>query len=217
MRGNKFMGEVIKINTAYIARAAFSKIIKVVRDGGIIIYPTDTIYGIGCDAYNEHAVGRVFSIKGRSENNPALILADSFRMVQKILGNISPRAKEVMKVFWPGPLTIVAKSTNNFHPLLCAQDAMIGIRIPASRFCLRLVKECGTPIVSTSVNRSGSPPLTQMHDIVPSFGRKVDYIIDAGESNYTLPSTVIRIDGNRISLIREGAIPRKMLTRYLSK
>jgi tRNA threonylcarbamoyl adenosine modification protein (Sua5/YciO/YrdC/YwlC family) len=211
------VGKIIHINPAYISKKEFSEVVRVLKRGDVVIYPTDTIYGIGCDVRKKAAVEKVFSIKSRAENNPALILAGSFTMVQEIFDEISPRTFRLMREFWPGPFTIVARSKRIFHTFLQSDDGMVGIRIPASRFCLRLIREIGAPIVSTSVNRSGTPPLLHIDEITKEFQSSVDLIVDAGELKPSQASTVIRIDGDQVTLLREGAIPWKRCERYFKK
>jgi L-threonylcarbamoyladenylate synthase len=210
------MGEVIRINPSYILRTKFSRIVRELKRGGVVIYPTDTIYGIGCDICNRDAVEKIFLIKRRAEGKTALILASSESMVRDIFTEITPRMRALMREFWPGPLTIIARSSRPLHPYLRSEDGMVGIRIPSSRFCLRLIKETGTPIVSTSVNRSGTPPLICIKEIRTEFQSSVDLLVDAGDTKSSLASTVLRVDGDCITLLREGAISRKRCARYLT-
>ena len=211
------MDKMININPAYISRTELSRAVRELQRGGVIIYPTDTIYGIGCDIRKGKAIEKIFTLKGRAENNPALILASTVSMVRDIFAEITPRMKALMHEFWPGPLTIVARSERPLHSYLRSRDGMVGIRIPASRFCLRLINEVGTPIVSTSVNRSGTPPLLHIDEIQNEFQSFVDLIVNVGELKPSLTSSVLRVDGERITILREGAISRKRFARFLTE
>jgi L-threonylcarbamoyladenylate synthase len=208
------MGKVIKLNPHRIQTKIIDEAARIIKRGGIIVYPTDTIYGIGCDAFNKEAVRKIFRIKRRDEHNPMLVLVNNIMMLRELVDEITPLALALSKEYWPGPLTMIFKANKNIHRLLKSDEGKIGIRIPDNRFCLKLIEECHTPIVSTSANISGQNTLNESDTLIDIFGDKVDLFIDAGKLPPSLPSTVVDVSGKKLKITREGAIPVEDLKVY---
>jgi L-threonylcarbamoyladenylate synthase len=199
-------------NDLEIAREAA----RCIRDGGVILYPTDTIYGIGCDASNEKAVEKIFKIKNRSASNPALMLASSVPMVESIVEEISPLAFRLMNKFWPGPLTLLFKPKKKMPQLLISGDNKIGIRIPANQFCLFMIEQFNTPIVSTSANLSGVQTSGKISELKKIFFGKVDLIIDSGDLGNIRPSTIVDVTSEPAVVVRDGAITREEVSSIIN-
>ena len=147
------MGVLIQINSQRISSKSITQIGRSVKWGGVILYPTETIYGLGCNAFDEEAVARIFEIKGRPETKPVLVLVWNLTMLKSIVANIPPVAVKLMEKFWPGPLTMIFNAKKNISPLVTAGTGKIGVRIPGNSFCLKLLKEIQVPLVSTSASR----------------------------------------------------------------
>jgi L-threonylcarbamoyladenylate synthase len=211
------MGKILKINPHRIKSSVICQAAEVIQRGGVILYPTDTIYGLGCDALNVKAVKRIYKIKHRSENNPALVLVHNKKMLNELVDDITPLARGLMKMFWPGPLTIIFRASRHIHQSLISQDGKIGIRMPRNKFCLKLIAECEAPLLSTSANISGSKTITTVDTLKKVFTSKVDLFIDAGDLDSALPSTVVDVSGERLVVIREGAISSKQLLETFEK
>jgi len=205
------MGKVIKINPDRIKGSVLCQAAEVIRRGGVILYPTDTIYGLGCDALNVKAVKRIYKIKHRSENNPALVLVHNKKMLNELVDDITPMANGLMKMFWPGPLTMIFRANRHIHQSLISKDGKIGIRIPNNKFCLKLIAKSGAPLLSTSANISGGKTITTVDTLKKVFASKVDLLLDAGDLESALPSTVVDVSGERLVVIREGAISSNQL------
>ncbi|MBI5019853.1 MAG: threonylcarbamoyl-AMP synthase [Ignavibacteriales bacterium] len=184
-------------------------------EGGVILYPTDTIYGIGCDASNEDAVGKIFTIKKRSETNPALMLASSVLMVESLVEGISPIALDLMKKFWPGPLTLLFRSKKKMSRLLISEDKKIGIRIPNNQFCLSMIDQSNTPVVSTSANLSGVQTSSKISDLKKLFIGKVNLIIDNGDFEDIIPSTIVDVTSETPVVVREGVIKKEEISSII--
>lgn len=180
------------------------KSIAVLRDGGVILYPTDTIWGLGCDATNREAVSRIYRIKKREDSKSMLVLLAS--------GSLLPSyVKEVPEISWElldaanTPLTIIYPGARNLAPNLVAEDGSIGIRIVRDPFCEELLRRFRKPLVSTSANISGSPSPSTFSDIAAEITGSVDHIVDWRRNDTTKrpPSSIIKIDDRgRISIIR---------------
>ena len=183
---------------------------KMIRDGAIISYPTDTVYGIGCDPLNEEAVKRIIKIKNR-ENKPMPILCSDINSVKEIIF-LNKKELDIITKFWPGPLTVIGKciKPEEFKQINLNSDKL-GVRIP-NHHCLReLIKLCGGYLIGTSANKSGQKSAVNYHEVVKQLGDEVDAIIDSGTTELQIDSTVIDITDNKIRIIREGNIKKNDL------
>ena len=210
------MGRILRINQLRIPERLVQEAATAIRNGKIILYPTETTYGIGCDALNDRAILRVFAAKERPQTKPVLVLADTLRMVRTLVTEIPPPALALMKRFWPGPLTILLPPRETVHSAITAGTGKIGVRIPGNRFCLRVIAACKTPLLSTSANISGEPEAHRFEVLKDQFSDIVDLLIDAGDLPPSPPSTVVDISEGRMSVVREGAITKAALLRFFN-
>ncbi|MBI5475420.1 MAG: threonylcarbamoyl-AMP synthase [Ignavibacteriales bacterium] len=183
------------------------KAAEYIMRGEIILYPTDTIYGLGCNAFNANAVEKLFRIKERSPTNPALMLISGIEMLEKIVQPPTSIAKKIIEKFWPGPLTLLFTPIDRMSDLLVSDKSKIGVRMPANKFCRNLSNKCNAPIVSTSANISGMETSGKMSDLIKLFDDKVELIVDNGDALNSQPSTIVDLTGDQLRIIREGAIP----------
>ncbi|NOY46474.1 MAG: threonylcarbamoyl-AMP synthase [Deltaproteobacteria bacterium] len=182
----------------HIRRAA-----DVLRNDGVIVYPTDTVYGLGCDITNKHAVERIVRIKGRDPKKPMSFVCADLTHISRY-ARVSNFAYRILKRFLPGPYTFVLEASREVPRLLLTKQKTVGIRIPDHPVCLGLVKELGNPILSTSANPSGADPLNQPEEIQRVLGGQVDLILECGVLP-RVPSTVVSLVGERVQVLREGA------------
>jgi len=171
--------------------------VKVLRNGGVILYPTDTVWGIGCDASNEKAVERIYQIKKRSDSKSMLVLADSPAMVQYYVNDMPDVAWELIEST-STPLTIIYDNAKNFAKNLLADDGSIGIRVANDKFIKALLSRFRAPIVSTSANISGEPTPQNFMEISDEIKNSVDYIVKHKQDDLTksLPSRIIKLKHN---------------------
>jgi len=209
------MGKTLDINLNNISSGTIREISSSVEKGNVILYPTDTIYGLGCDVFNENAVRKIFEIKGRAETKPLLALAHSLSMIETLVEEISPLAKKLLKIFSGKPLTIIFPASKNIPAIVTANTNTIGIRIPNTDFCQELLRESNIPLVSTSANISGKEIPTSIAEIEKIFSSKVDLFINAGNLPPSLPSTIIDITSGTVEMIREGAIKKEEFSEFL--
>jgi len=185
---------------------------EVVSKGGIICYPTDTVYGLGCNPLNHQAIEKVITAKGaRKKAMPVLVnrLEDAERIAQ-----FSGSARRVAQQFWPGPLTIVLPATETV-PEILAPHGTVGVRSPKHSLCLSLLGLCGGFLVGTSANLTGKPPAIEAADAMKDLGDKVDLVLDGGKSRIGVPSTVVDLTKNHLKTLREGPIGRREIMRCL--
>lgn len=181
------------------------KACQVMREGGVILYPTDTIWGIGCDATNEEAVRRVYEIKRRADSKAMLVLVDSAVKVDFYVQDVPEVAWDLIEVA-DKPLTIIYSGARNLAPDLLAEDGSVGIRVTGEEFSKRLCQQFRKAIVSTSANVSGQPSPQNFSEISEEIKAAVDYIVDyrREETTQAKPSSIIKLDkGGVIKIIRQ--------------
>jgi L-threonylcarbamoyladenylate synthase len=201
-----------------VSATTISEAARILRDGGLVAFPTETVYGLGADATNDHAVARIFAVKSRPKINPLishLATADE----AFLLGKFSAAAKKLANNFWPGPLTIVIERSENcaISRLCSAGLESVALRVPNHPVALVLLKEAGKPIAAPSANRSGRISPTTAEHVRRSLGSTVDMIVDGGPCTVGLESTVVQFEGDAVRLLRPGGLPRQEIERVLGQ
>lgn len=207
--------ELFKLDPKTPDSDVLDRVVSILESGGVIGYPTDTIYGLGASINNFSAVERIIELKGRQKDKPILILAAWLEQVQSLTENFPESAKILASYFWPGPLTLVLPAAKHVTSLLTGGYGTIGVRIPSHKISLELIRRLGTPITSTSANLSGEANPTSAEDVIRVFGDKLDAVIDSGKSPHSVPSTIVSITGAEIKLLREGAISKEKIKEVL--
>ncbi|MBW2058831.1 MAG: threonylcarbamoyl-AMP synthase [Deltaproteobacteria bacterium] len=182
------------------------EIARLLRKGGIIAYPTETVYGLGVDAFNEAAVGRLFELKSRAPKKPVSVLVRDQDMLDLVVSGVPPMARPFMEEFWPGALTIVFPASDLVPSVLTGQTGTIGVRISPHPFVRGLFQVFDSPLTSTSANISGGRSLMEPEDIVRTFGGRIDLVIDMPGSMEGRSSTLLDVTGERPRIIRRGAV-----------
>lgn len=184
-------------NTTEHINNEIKKAAKVIRDGGVILYPTDTIWGLGCDPNNDDAIKKIFRIKRRTESKSLIILVCENNSIDKFVETPHPISYDLMEQ-WKKPLTIVFPRAKGVSKLVISEENTIGIRITKEYFSLNLLKELKHPIVSTSANLSGMPSPISFNSVSQEIKDNVDYIVDYKKDRFTdmKPSTIIKISDN---------------------
>ncbi len=172
----------------------------------MVVYPTETVYGIGVDPYNDEAIERVFTLKGREETQALLVLIASEGQLDGLVSTIPPDARSLVNSFWPGPLTLVLPAHDDLPGLLTGGRATVAVRQTASPVAATLIDRLGRPITGTSANRSGHPPALSAEDAAATLGEDVDLILDGGRSSTTTPSTLVDASTSAVSVLRRGPI-----------
>jgi L-threonylcarbamoyladenylate synthase len=190
-----------KSSYPHVQRAA-----AILKNGGIIVYPTETVYGIGCDPLMEEAVERIQRLKQRESSKAMLLLADSLEMVESMAGPLDPLARRLGEHFWPGPVTMILKPFKKLPPYLFGSSGGVAFRVTSHRLAASIIHEFGRPIISTSANITGQPPVVSYEQAAEKFFGKVDLIMEPPEPLSGEPSAVIDITSGRIEIIRPGGI-----------
>lgn len=179
---------------------------EIIKNGGLVLFPTETVYGLGANGLDENAVKKIYTAKGREQDNPLILHVSNFDMIPKIAKNISEIEYTLMKTFWPGPFTIILDRTDIVPDIVTAGLDTVGVRMPSGRIANKLISYAGVPIAAPSANVSGRPSGTNISDIFEELSDKVDYIVDGGECEVGLESTVIRVVDGVPNILRPGKI-----------
>ncbi len=190
-------------------REAAATILK----GGLVVYPTDTVYGLGCHPFDKEAVKKVSDVKRRSKGNFPVLVGSIEKA--KELGEVEGDAETLALRFWPGPLTIVVSSRTEFPLPIVGSDRMVGLRVPRRKDTLDFVAMCGGSLVGTSANISGAPSVRLVEEALKTFDGKVDLVLDGGSLSKSPDSTVVRVTGKHVDILREGAVSRQEIVMAL--
>ena len=186
-----------------------SDIINTLKDGKLVIMPTDTIYGIIGDATNEDVINKVYKVKERPHDKPLLILVSNFSMLYELVTEIPKETEKIIKKFWPGPLTILFKKSSKVSDTLTANSALVAIRMPNDKRLLNIMNHLNRPLISTSANISSHNAITNPNQLEEKMKEKIDLIVDEGTVNNEA-STLITIVNGKIEILREGSLTEKI-------
>ena len=195
--------------------AQVKKCAGALKSGGIAAFPTDTVYGLGADVYNDQAIRRIYAAKRRPLNLPLPVLIADMSQLNQLAADIPPLAKKLMAKFWPGALTIVFDKAPSFNSPVLAGSRKIAVRMPGHAVTLRLIKEASCPIVGTSANLHNLPALLTAAEVREQLGSAVDFILDGGTCLGGLESTIVDVTGDKPAILRRGAIPEKEILNLL--
>ena len=186
-----------------------------IAKGGLVIFPTETVYGIGTNGLDEKAIEKLYSAKCRDLNKPISLLVSNLDMVEQIATDITEVEYKLMNTFFPGPFTIILKKKNIVPDILTADKDTVGIRMPDHYITQKLIQYSGCPIAAPSANISGKPSGTNIDNVINDFYDKVDYIIDNGESNIGIASTIVQVIDGVPHILREGSITKEQILKVL--
>lgn len=205
--------EIIKLDINNMDMDKLKFAAEVLKRGGLVAFPTETVYGLGADALNEQAVKSIFYAKGRPSDNPLIVHIADMLPLKDIVREIPAAASKVMETFWPGPITLVMKKSGIIPDVITAGLDTVAVRMPSHPVALALIKLSGIPIAAPSANTSGRPsPTCAKHVIEDLFG-KVDVIIDAGSTEVGLESTVLDVTADPPMILRPGGVTKEQLQK----
>ncbi len=187
---------------------------NLIRNGELVIFPTETVYGIGANGLDAEAVKNIFITKGRAQDNPLILHVSDFEMVDLIAHDINDLERKLMDIFFPGPLTIILNKKDIVPSNVSCNLDTVGVRMPSNKIAHALIESAKVPIAAPSANISGKPSGTNIDDIKNELGDKVALIIDGGETDIGLESTVVRVIDNRVRILRPGKITVQDFLNY---
>lgn len=193
-----------------------NKCVDIINNGGVVILPTETVYGIGCSCFNEDSIKRLYEIKKRPYNKPISVLVSNIDMINKVAKNISDKEKMVINHFFPGPLTIILERNDNVPNILTSNGNTIGVRMADNKLINEIIDKVDIPLAVSSANESGMDANINIDNIYEIFKDKVDYYIDGGTSRIGVASTVVRIKDNEVIILREGIITKSDIEKVIN-
>jgi len=190
--------------------------IEAIRAGEVIVYPTETFYGMGADALSSAALDRLFALKGREPGKPVALIAADARSAFELAREVPEAARRLADAFWPGPLTLVLPARDNLPEPLIGPDGGVGVRVSSHPIARALAAGLGRPITATSANLAGGQPATTLREARDAFGAKVKVYLEGGKLAASAPSTVVVCGRNEWRILREGALSDRAIAAALS-
>ena len=210
--------KIYKLNEKDIDVQAIKEAAKIIRDKGTVVFPTETVYGLGANALSSEAVKAIFAAKGRPSDNPLIVHISCIDMLLYVIGEpLSDRAKKLMDKFWPGPLTLIFKKPTTIPYEVTAGLETVGVRMPDNAIALELIKQSGLPIAAPSANISGKPSPTKGEHVIADMDGRVNAIICGSSSRIGLESTVLDLSGPVPTILRPGGVTLEELQAVLGE
>lgn len=208
---------VYKLDSTQIDLSIIKKAAEVIKDGGLVAFPTETVYGIGANALDIKAIKNIFIAKGRPSDNPLIVHISDKEDVYKYVKNVGEKAQKLMKAFWPGPLTLIFEKNELIPKAITGGLNTVAIRMPDNLIARELIRTSELPIAAPSANVSGKPSPTLAKHVIQDLKGKVNVIIDGGSSNIGLESTVIDVSTNKPLILRPGGITEEMIREVIGE
>ncbi len=196
---------------------AIKKAVEIIKDGGVVGIPTETVYGLGANAYDEEAVTRVFEAKGRPSDNPMIVHVASVEEIYPLVKSFPEKAKSLAEKYWPGPLTIIMEKSDLVPMRTSGNLPTVAVRMPAHPVMREIIEKSGVPIAAPSANLSGSPSPTNAKYVFDDMNGKIPLILDGGDSSVGVESTVITLVGEKPKLLRPGGVTPEELEEVLGE
>ena len=209
------MTQVLELDPECPRRDAVELAASIIRDGGLVAFPTETVYGLGADAMNENAVRKIYAAKGRPADNPCIVHVDSRQMLDRVASRVRDKAELLIQKFWPGPLTLVFDRMPDVAPSVSAGLPTVAARMPANIIALDLIRSSSTPIAAPSANASGRPSPTSAAHVLDDLDGRIDLVLDGGATNIGIESTVLDVTTEPPMILRPGWITQEMLTEAI--
>lgn len=207
--------EIVKIDEEQIDQEAIARAGEILKRGGLVAFPTETVYGLGGDALNENSSRLIYAAKGRPSDNPLIVHITNMEALEKIVTEIPPAARKLAERYWPGPLTMIFHKSNAVPLATTGGLDTVAVRMPSHKTARAMIDAAGGYIAAPSANRSGRPSPTVARYVIEDLDGLVDMIIDGGEVNIGLESTIIDLTGEVPTILRPGYVTQDMLTETL--
>lgn len=209
------MTVILKLDPTSPDIEAIERAASVIRNGGIVAFPTETVYGLGADALNEQAIEGIFRAKDRPADNPLIVHVSDREMLARVITSVSKNTSKLIEKFWPGPLTLVLKRKPEVAHSVSAGLDTVAVRMPEGRIALELIKRSGTPIAAPSANLSGRPSPTRAEHVERDLSWRIDMILDGGQTKIGIESTVIDMTSEPPLILRPGWITREQISEII--
>ncbi len=204
---------IIKVNPENPSPETLHEAVRSIKSGGIVVFPTETVYGLGANAFDSIACKKIFEAKGRPPDNPLIVHIDSYKMLKRVVSQIPTLAYEFMERLWPGPLTAILPKTDSIPPIVTAGLPTVGVRMPSHPIARLLIRLSELPIAAPSANLSGKPSPTTPEHVIEDMEGRADVIIDGGETLFGIESTIIDFTKDPPVLLRPGPLSPEELEK----
>jgi len=208
---------IVKINFKNPEISKIKEAANIIKMGGLVAFPTETVYGLGANGLDRKAVKKIFLVKGRPQDNPLILHISEIKQIYFLVNEIPNNAKKLIKRFWPGPLTIIFKKTKIVPDIVTCGLDTVAIRMPDNKIALELIEFAGVPIAAPSANISGRPSPTNAKHVAEDLMGSIDMLIDGGSVNIGIESTVIDLTQNPPVILRPGKITQKQIEKIIGK
>ena len=208
--------QIIKINST-IQKDEIKKAADVLKNGGLVGIPTETVYGLGANALDEEAVKSVFVAKGRPQDNPLIVHISDFDEIYDLVEEVPESAKKLAEKYWPGPMTIILKKSDIIPSVVSAGLDTVAIRLPEHEIARAIIRQAGVPIAAPSANLSGSPSPTNAKCVYDDMNGRIPLIVDGGECNVGVESTVVTLVGDKPKILRPGGVTPEQIIEVLGE
>lgn len=209
--------KIVKMDSENIDYNIIKEAADIINKGGVVVFPTETVYGIGADALNDEAVDKIFKAKGRPQDNPLIVHIADFEELYDLTETVPESAKKLAEKYWPGPLTMILYKKNILSDKITAGLDTAAIRLPVNKIALALIRESKKPIAAPSANTSGKPSPTEASHVIEDLMGKVDMIIDGGSTDIGLESSVVDMTGEIPVILRPGGITGEDIINVLGE
>lgn len=190
---------------------------KILREGGLVAFPTETVYGLGANALSEEAAGKIYAAKGRPSDNPLIVHIADFEALPLLVSSIPEAGKKLMEAFWPGPLTLIFPKSSQVPGATTGGLDTVAVRMPADETARALIRLCGVPVAAPSANTSGRPSPTTADHVWQDMNGKIEMVVDGGPVGIGVESTIIDVSGEESMILRPGAITQEMAIGVLGQ
>lgn len=190
---------------------------EIIKNGGLVAFPTETVYGIGANALDPAAVNKIYIAKGRPSDNPLIMHISQIDMLEAFVKEVKPEARKLMEAFWPGPLTLVFKKSGIVPDCITGGLETVAIRMPKHPIARKIIEFAGVPVAAPSANLSGKSSPTRGKHVIEDLKGRVDMIIDGGKATLGLESTVLDVSGDQMCILRPGSITQSMIESVVGK
>lgn len=209
--------KIVKVDTVHPDTAVLEEAAEILRRGGLVAFPTETVYGLGANGLDAKACKGIYEAKGRPSDNPLILTIGDISGLYPIVSRVTDNAKKIIEAFWPGPITLVLPKADCVPPEVTGGLDTVAVRYPSNVIARELIKTAGIPVAAPSANSSGKPSPTRASHVEFDLSGKIDMIIDGGPADWGLESTILDVSEDRPVLLRPGAVTKEMIEKVVGE
>ncbi len=209
--------KLVKVNSENPEKEILEEAAEILKNGGLVAFPTETVYGLGANGLDACACKKIYEAKGRPSDNPLILTIGDVSGLYPIVGRVTENAQKIIDAFWPGPITLVLPKAECVPPEVTGGLDTVAVRYPSNKIARELIKTAGIPVAAPSANSSGKPSPTRASHVIFDMDGKIDMIIDGGAAEWGLESTILDVSADKPVLLRPGAVTREMIEKVVGE